>query len=102
MTVAVNEHIEVPGFPLGQQLAYLDRTLDGPDQVRVRTGIVAGACVDGELVPMVEVDAPHTSQLIAVADLIGVASSSAPNRHLTDRRPRHLLRSLSRIGRHRR
>lgn len=104
MTVAVNEHIGVHGFPLGQQFAYLDRTLDGPGRVRVRTGIVAGACVDGDLVPMAEVDAPHpdTSRLIAVADLIGVSSASAPNRHLTDRRPRHLLRSLSRIGRHRR
>lgn len=100
MTIATNECVEFSGYTVGQQLAYLDRSVDDPGQVTVRTGIVAGACVDGELLPMVEADAsqPGSSQLVAVADLIGVLPS---NRHLTERKPRNLLRSLSRIGRHR-
>ncbi|MFI5592358.1 hypothetical protein ACIA5G_45420 [Amycolatopsis sp. NPDC051758] len=104
MTLAAKDHIGFRGYSVGQRLAYIDRTLDRPGQVGVRTGIVAGACVDGDLVPMAEAGAPQPdgSRLVAVADLIGVSPPSAPNRHLTDRKPRHLFRSLSRIGRHRR
>jgi hypothetical protein len=42
-------------------------------------------------------------KLITAADVIGVVPQLAePNRHLANRLPSHLLRSLSRAGRHRR
>ncbi|MFI5613964.1 hypothetical protein [Amycolatopsis sp. NPDC051903] len=95
-------------YPVGRHLAYLEREADG-EGVVVRTGVVAGSCVDADdpgsaWVPLVDAGSPEpaTTRFVAVADLIGELTDPGVPRHLAEGRPVRPPRQLFRTGRHRR
>ncbi|MEV6899230.1 hypothetical protein [Amycolatopsis sp. NPDC051372] len=93
---------ETAPFAVGRKFAYLAREDDG---VTVRTGVVAGECVDAAAVshvPIVDAETPDpsSSKLVPVTDVTDVASGR--NRHSAGNRPRSLPWRVFHVGRHRR
>jgi hypothetical protein len=107
---SVAQKFDADFYQEGQRFFYVDSAQDGPDEVTVRVGVVAGAYTADPhlgtgLIPMVEPGTPATEapKLIRAADIIGAAPQPAErNRHMANRLPNHPLRGLSRAGRHRR
>lgn len=104
MTITSDDQLHADAFPIGRRLMYLDRD-DGPNQLTVRAGVVAGACRtepdSALLIPVTDPDADTDSpRLIEATDVLGSGSRSG-NQHEADRAPRW-RHHLSPEGRHHR